>query len=178
MDADEYQRQAMATSAEHDTPDHRLINAALGIVGEGGELARLIAGSLEGDPVAERLLNLAHVVGMAADQVKKARYHGHPANWGLLSSTMTAIRQLTEQCEGAIEHEFLRGAPAPAGVALVRPDADRLRLELGDLAWYTAQAADALGLALSDVLQANLDKLATRYPEGFSSRASLERVEE
>jgi NTP pyrophosphatase (non-canonical NTP hydrolase) len=53
-----------------------------------------------------------------------------------------------------------------------------LRLELGDLAWYTAQAADALGLALSDVLQANLDKLATRYPAGFSSRASLERVEE
>jgi NTP pyrophosphatase (non-canonical NTP hydrolase) len=176
MDADEYQRQAMRTNGE--TSHHQVINAALGVVGEGGELARLIAGPLDGDPVVERLLNLAHVVGMAADQIKKARYHGHPVNWSLLAHTMTAIRQLTEQAEGAIEHEFLRGAPDPAAVSLVRPDADKLRLELGDLAWYTAQAADALGLALSDVLQANLDKLATRYPEGFSSRASLERVEE
>jgi NTP pyrophosphatase (non-canonical NTP hydrolase) len=178
MDANEYQRQAMAISAEHDTPDHRLINAALGAVGEGGELARLIAGPLDGDPVAERLLNLAHVVGMAADQIKKARYHGHPANWGLLSSTMTAIRQLTEQCEGAIEHEYLTSAPDPAAVSLVRPDTDKIRLELGDLTWYVAQTADALGLTLSDVMAANLDKLRTRYPAGFSSRASLERVEE
>jgi NTP pyrophosphatase (non-canonical NTP hydrolase) len=176
MDADEYQRQAMRTNGE--TSHHQVINAALGAVGEGGELARLVANAIDGDPTVERLLNLAHVVGMAADQVKKARYHGHPMDHSLLAHTMTAIRQLTEQAEGAIEHEFLRGAPDPAAVELVNLNKHKIKRELGDCLWYTAQAADALGLSLSAVMQGNLDKLATRYPAGFSSRASLERVEE
>lgn len=177
MDANDYQRRAMATSVAHDTPDHRLVNAALGAVGEAGELARLVA-TLEGDPVAERLLNLAHVAALAAEQLKKARYHGHDLDWGLMAHTMTAIRQLTAQLEGAIEQEYLHGPPDPARVAIDRPDPAKLRLEIGDLIWYAAQAADALGLTLSEVLQANLEKLARRYPDGFSARSSLERAPE
>lgn len=49
--------------------------------------------------------------------------------------------------------------------------------ELGDIAWYIGQAATALGALLGDVLSENLAKLARRYPQGFSSEASLNRKE-
>jgi len=49
--------------------------------------------------------------------------------------------------------------------------------ELGDVLWYLASAASAFGLSLSDIAQANIDKLHKRYPDGFSSKASINRTE-
>lgn len=46
-------------------------------------------------------------------------------------------------------------------------DKDHLAKELGDIAWYLAEAATALDWSLEDILQANLDKLKKRYPQGF-----------
>ena len=54
-------------------------------------------------------------------------------------------------------------------------DKAHLASELGDVAWYLAEAATALGLDLEDILQANLDKLERRYPEGFSTEKSVRR---
>lgn len=54
-------------------------------------------------------------------------------------------------------------------------DKDHLAKELGDIAWYLAEAATALDLSLEEILQANLDKLKKRYPEGFETRRSLVR---
>ncbi len=54
-------------------------------------------------------------------------------------------------------------------------DKAHLASELGDVAWYLAEAATALGLDLEDILQANLDKLERRYPEGFSTEKSVSR---
>ena len=52
-------------------------------------------------------------------------------------------------------------------------DALRLAGELGDIAWYLAEAATALGLPLEDILRANIEKLKRRYPQGFSASRSL-----
>jgi NTP pyrophosphatase (non-canonical NTP hydrolase) len=49
--------------------------------------------------------------------------------------------------------------------------------ELGDIAFYLASACSANGLNFGDVLQANVDKLKARYPEGFSAAASEARVD-
>ena len=57
-------------------------------------------------------------------------------------------------------------------------DRAHLAKELGDVAWYLAEAATALGIPLEDILRANLDKLKARYPEGFSARNSIERAED
>ena len=54
-------------------------------------------------------------------------------------------------------------------------DRDKLIKELGDVAWYLAEAATALDVPLSAVLQGNLDKLHRRYPEGFTVERSLHR---
>lgn len=55
-------------------------------------------------------------------------------------------------------------------------DKERLARELGDVAWYLAEAAAALDMSLEQILQGNLDKLKARYPEGFSTERSRERV--
>lgn len=57
---------------------------------------------------------------------------------------------------------------------------DRAHLvrELGDVAWYLAEAATALDVPLEDVLQANFDKLQKRFPEGFNASASVHRNEQ
>lgn len=39
---------------------------------------------------------------------------------------------------------------------------DKLRKELGDVLWYVAACCHELGFDMSDVAQANLDKLASR----------------
>lgn len=55
-------------------------------------------------------------------------------------------------------------------------DKAHLAKELGDIAWYLAEAATALDLPLEQILQANIDKLKKRYPEGFDSQRSLARL--
>ena len=47
-----------------------------------------------------------------------------------------------------------------------RDNRDHLIIELGDLMWYVAQATQALGISMEDVLDTNIKKLAKRYPEG------------
>lgn len=56
-------------------------------------------------------------------------------------------------------------------------DRDKAAKELGDLLWYIALAADALGTDLEIVAQMNIQKLLVRYPEGFSPQASAERAD-
>ena len=57
-------------------------------------------------------------------------------------------------------------------------DKAALAKELGDIAWYLAEAATALDMELEDILRANIEKLKARYPEGFSSDRSIGRREE
>ena len=55
-------------------------------------------------------------------------------------------------------------------------DKVRLAKELGDVAWYLAEAATALDIPLEEIFQGNLDKLKKRYPEGFDARKSMTRL--
>ena len=55
-------------------------------------------------------------------------------------------------------------------------DKEQLKKELGDICWYLAETATALGYDLEDVMAANIEKLKKRYPEGFDAERSLNRA--
>ena len=56
-------------------------------------------------------------------------------------------------------------------------DRERLAKELGDIAWYLAEAATALDISLEEILQGNIDKLKKRYPDGFDTQKSIIRLD-
>ena len=106
MTINEYQQLAMRTSNKTLNADLHLLNGALGLCGEGGEVA---------------------------DMVKKNWMQGHPL------------------------------------------DLEHIAKELGDVCWYIAEAATAIGYDLETIMQMNIDKLKARYPEGFDTERSLHR---
>lgn len=55
-------------------------------------------------------------------------------------------------------------------------DKEHTEKELEDIAWYLAEAAAALEIPLENNLQANIDKLKKRYPDGFEAKRSLLRL--
>ena len=109
MTINEYQAAALRTAqTDKLTASELLLNSALGLCGESGEVA---------------------------DLVKKHRFQGHDI------------------------------------------DFDHIAKELGDISWYLAVGAYAIGYDLETILQMNVDKLKARYPDGFSADRSLHRAE-
>lgn len=106
MEINEYQKLAMRTSNQDLTLEQHIINGALGLAGESGEVA---------------------------DLVKKACMQGH---W---------------------------------------MDIAHIAKELGDICWYIAETATAIGYDLETIMQMNIDKLRARYPEGFDPDRSQHR---
>ena len=107
MTINEYQNAALRTAqTDKLTANELLLNSALGLCGESGEVA---------------------------DLVKKHRFQGHDL------------------------------------------DVEHIAKELGDVAWYLAVGAYAIGLDLESILRMNIEKLEARYPNGFSTDRSLHR---
>ena len=107
MTINEYQIEAMRTASGMNYESNgMLINAALGLCGESGEVA---------------------------DIIKKAAFQGHEL------------------------------------------DVEHIAKELGDVAWYLAVGARAIGYDLETIMQMNVDKLRARYPSGFSTDRSQHR---
>jgi len=57
-------------------------------------------------------------------------------------------------------------------------DKEKLTKELGDALWYLARIADDCKIPLDVVMYENIEKLRKRYPEGFSTERSVNRVED
>ena len=109
MTINEYQTAALRTAQTEELTHIELVmNAALGLCGESGEVA---------------------------DIVKKFRFQGHDL------------------------------------------DFEHIAKELGDVAWYLAVGAYAIGFDLESIFRMNKEKLKARYPDGFSTDRSLHRAE-
>ena len=107
MTINEYQTAALRTAqTDKLTANELLLNSALGLCGESGEVA---------------------------DLVKKHRFQGHDL------------------------------------------DFDHIAKELGDVAWYLAVGAYAIGFDLESIFRMNIEKLEARYPDGFTADRSLHR---
>ena len=56
-------------------------------------------------------------------------------------------------------------------------DKEKLAKELGEICWYLAETATAIGYDLEDIMSANIEKLKKRYPQGFEAERSIHRSE-
>ena len=54
---------------------------------------------------------------------------------------------------------------------------EKLAKEQGDICWYLAETATAIGYDLEDIMAANIEKLKKRYPQGFEAQRSINRTE-
>ena len=56
-------------------------------------------------------------------------------------------------------------------------DRDKFAKELGDCLWYVAALCTKLELNMSEIMEANIEKLKARYPNGYSAIDSQNRVD-
>lgn len=54
-------------------------------------------------------------------------------------------------------------------------DKERIKKEIGDCLWYLNAICRDIGTTLNEVAGGNIEKLKDRYPEGFTSEASINR---
>lgn len=83
----------------------------------------------------------------------------------LLHGAMGVASEAGEIAE-AIKHHVFHGHELDEG---------NLKKELGDMLWYVSYICTVRGWLLSDIASRNITKLMRRYPQGFSSQASVER---
>lgn len=56
-------------------------------------------------------------------------------------------------------------------------DKEKLLDEVSDVLWYSAILCEGLGVTLDDAMAHNVEKLRSRFPDGFSKERSLNRGE-
>lgn len=56
-------------------------------------------------------------------------------------------------------------------------DKEHLKEELGDVMWYIAMICHGFDFDLDEILELNIKKLKTRYPEGFEPQKANDRAE-
>ena len=84
-----------------------------------------------------------------------------------INAAMGLSGEAGETCE-VIKKEFFHGH---------QTDVTKLIKEAGDVLWYLAFLAETYGFTLEEVATMNIEKLRKRFPEGFSTEASIERVD-
>lgn len=52
---------------------------------------------------------------------------------------------------------------------------EHIKKELGDCLWMVAEACEALGFSMDDVMETNIEKLRKRFPDGFDAEHSIHR---
>lgn len=172
MDANEYQRLALRTLITK-------VERPLGR-GRAGIVYALIQKGVD--------------LGFAFETLKKGFFHGHEDAaervehyrdwWGVASDHPDlGDRDLTENEYFVVWNLIgLFGEVGELGHLVLRRylwkldvDNSEFEKELGDVCWYVAMLARRLGFDLDAVMRANIEKLAKRYPTGFSTEASIER---
>lgn len=89
-----------------------------------------------------------------------------------------------------IEADLWHGATGVSGEAgelldavkkhvIYKRDLDLINMieELGDLEFYLEQIRQNIGVTREEVIEANIIKLLTRYPVGYSNKAAQERAD-
>lgn len=103
-----------------------------------------------------------------SETLRTAAGMNHPNNDEILLNGVMGLCGESGECVDMVKKYRFQGHEL---------DKAHLAKELGDVAWYLAVTAHAIGYDLETVLQMNVDKLRNRYPNGFEKERSLHRQE-
>lgn len=84
-------------------------------------------------------------------------------NPSLLLTAALGLTAESGEFTEVVKKMFFQGKPLNADNMF------HMKRELGDIAWYLANACTALGITLDEVLDENVKKLESRYPGGSFS---------
>ena len=56
-------------------------------------------------------------------------------------------------------------------------EGEDIKKEISDCMWYIALMCESFGFNMNEIAEINIEKLKKRYPDGFSEKASINRVE-
>lgn len=108
-------------------------------------------------------------MGANAYQRAALRTAGTTNPGDLLLNGVMGLNGEAGECIDMVKKHMFQGHPLDTG---------KLAKELGDVAWYLAVTAYAIGYDLEDVLKMNVQKLKERYPDGFDAERSNNRKED
>ncbi len=138
-----------------------ILRAAIQVGAQVDRLKRvLIYGKQDNLTEALALLPNVKVEQVVGDNVTMT-----PEQFRLLHAALGMITEAAEFAETVANHIF-KGVPI---------DPINLKEEIGDMNWYQALPMNIYGWKLESILQMNIDKLAARYPEGFTEEKALNR---
>ena len=130
-------------------------------------------------------LDIRHAVNFEAGKHNKNLYMEIP-HWSVNDYQQAALRTANNKDNSyALLQEGLMGLNGEAGECIDilkkylfqghQLDREHLAEELGDVAWYLAVSAHAIGMTFEDILRKNVVKLEKRYPDGFDAERSVNR---
>lgn len=100
---------------------------------------------------------------------------------------MSMVVRKSDLYDGMAKSNYAMGLAGESGevVDLIKKEVhhghqieiEDVKKEIGDILHYAAGVATMYGFTLEDAAIANIDKLRTRYPDGFSKEASMARVD-
>lgn len=143
-----------------------------------------------------RAVQIAEAAGNLAEFIKKGVFHRHGLNENVIKYNLERLNYSMEnffikkRLIGFKLNSFkmlfwnviglIGEAGEIAGLAshwLVNGEYDEEKFikELGDCLWYLSAICTKLNVPLEEVMETNIEKLKTRYPDGFSSEASINR---
>jgi len=85
-----------------------------------------------------------------------------------LIHALLGLASETGEFAGSLKKTLIYDAPL---------DTENLAEEIGDILWYMAVVANALNIHLSDVAEANIQKLRKRYPEKYTDELAIRRLD-
>lgn len=89
-------------------------------------------------------------------------------NEELLKMTLMGLSGETGELVDAFKKRIYYGKPTPRGHVVE---------ELGDILYYFTTILNVEGITFEEVINANVDKLTKRYPNGFSKEAAIQRAD-
>ena len=148
-------------------------------------------------------MNAQRALGELIDGIKKTVFYGKQVDFDRLAGSLAAAFHDLESEVGPNGHLAIKRVPVNrdairllhsamgiageageiaqtvegmvAGSIPLRDGTNNLVEEYGDLLWYVPPGLSVIGVSISKVMQANIDKLQVRYPQKFSEANATTR---